>query len=346
MARALLLVAVLACAGCPDDDSGNGTDYVAFDDLEAAYKDALCTHLAACGEFADHATCMQAELSLTNPLPIPRDTLLAMARGHMIYDGANVYACFTALAERSCDRTSESARMVPPACGELFRGLLTAGQQCYVDEECVSRTCTDASLGTCSPGVCVGSDPPVAIRAAIGEACETSSACVDGAYCDVSSGLCAALLPIGSACTLDGECAYGLGCPGPIGSRTCDALPTVGQPCTADGLCRDEGVYCDGSTNLCTSVGLPGAACPSGIECSPYYACVAAACAQGPGLGDMCSSAAPCFDAGTYCDFAAGLCVMQGPDGGTCNSDAECASDFCDLSTSPGTCASPMTCRA
>jgi hypothetical protein len=198
-------------------------------------------------------------------------------------------------------------------------------------------------------GSCAGDVAPVFVQAQIGENCSSSSGCVTGAYCDQTTNMCAALKAQGASCTLASECAYGLGCVGTTGARTCGALPAVGQSCATDGVCRDEGTYCkyDSTTGLstCAQVGLPSAMCPSSSECSQYYPCnfTTSQCTKGPGLNEACGSA-QCFDANTYCDNLTSTCVALKSNGATCNSDAECTSDFCDQSLSTPLCAMPTVC--
>jgi len=344
MRRTLVAACLLATVSCWDDDSGDGSSYVTIDAIADAYKDAQCMHLTACGLFASLDACLGAELQTAQDFTIDYEVIAAVSRGHIVYDGGAVHECLAALGARSCDRTSESARVLPAACDEFFRGTRTAGQICFLDEECASQQCSGSSAGTCSMGVCIGDTAPVDVEAQVGEACATTSSCVDGAYCDTVTDRCTTLKTTGTECTLDNECAYGLACIGPTGARVCGALPTVGQGCAADGICRDEGTYCDVTADACKPVGLAGAICTDSSECSPYFPC-AGTCTQGPGLGQACSSSSRCFEAGTFCDFNAGLCAAKKADGAPCDSGPECESDFCDFSASTGTCASATTCR-
>lgn len=346
-AFAFMLLATLV-TGCPGDDDGDGSNYVAVDDIEAAYKDAYCTYLASCGVFPDKATCLSAELNISG-FAVDANTAAAVGAGRVIYNGSNVKACFDALAARSCDETDMSQRVMPPECRNFIRGTLEAGESCTLDAECMSGACSGgASEESCVMGLCVGGTPPSNEPAAIGEPCGSFNGCVVGAYCDTLDNTCVELKPMGSACDQDLECAYGLGCTGTTGARTCNSLPALGQSCATDFVCRDEGTYCDSTTTTCTQLGGPGATCSSSSQCSPYYPCnfSTSQCTRGPGIGQPCSSSARCFDAGTFCDFNTSMCAALKSNGMPCDSDTECASDMCvfDPVSSLGTCSMPTLC--
>lgn len=339
----LVLALALSTTGCPlGDDDGDPANYVAIDQIPAAYKDAYCTYLASCGVFPDKAACLGAEISIA--YHIDPNIAYAAATGALIYNGSNVKACFDALAQRSCDRTSQSARTTTTACRDFVRGTLASGERCTIDHECISQRCAGGSTTTtCSMGTCVGDTPPDLRPAQIGERCTTVPGCADGLYCDTFDDTCTTLKTGGMACTVSSECGYGLGCIGATGERTCEPLPGEGQPCP-DFMCRDDGMYCDSTTGTCAKVGLPPSTCTSSSQCSQYYPCnfTTGQCTQGPGLGQPCSASSRCFAAGTYCDSATLMCESLKADGAPCSSSTECASVQCDFAT--GRCESPATC--
>ncbi len=340
---ALLLAVSASCL--IDDEDGDGTNYVAITEIDEAYKASQCQHLATCGVFPTRESCQAAQLNSASPFEIDPNVVAAIYAGNIVYNGSAVKACIDAIAVRSCDRTEQSARTISPECSSFFRGTLMAGEGCYVDEECQSQRCSAGGSGTCSLGNCIGDTPPERSPAPIGDNCSSFSGCVDGAYCDQLSNLCTTLKGNGVSCTLDSECAYGLGCKGTTGTRMCAALPAIGQACATDGICRDEGTYCDFTADMCKQLGLPNAQCTSSSQCSPYYPCdfttSPGMCLQGPGVGDMCSGSS-CFDAGTFCDFNSGLCTAVRADGMPCDNSQQCASGSCDFNTQ--LCSSPMTC--
>jgi hypothetical protein len=342
----LLVVLVPSCLG---DDDGDPSSYVAIDQAATAYKDAQCTYLARCGVFPDKATCLAAQLT-SSPFRADPNLIAAIGAGRVYYQGSNVKQCFDALAARSCDRTSESARVTPAACRDFVRGTAMGGESCTIDAECVSGQCsTGSSEDSCVMGLCLGNTPPPTELRQIGEQCFSTLVCAPGSYCDSVTDTCTALKPAGATCQQDSECAYGSGCTGTTGTRTCGPLPAVGQSCSTDGICRDEGTYCDFNTGNCARLGLAGMQCSSSSQCSPYYPCnfSTSQCSKGPAVGQPCSGSSfeRCFDANTFCDQSTSTCTALRANGMACNSDSECTSDNCELGSSgTGVCTAPTVC--
>lgn len=343
-AAAMLVVVTAASCLLDADEDGDPNNFIPIDQIEQAFKDANCTYLARCGLFPDKAECLAAELS-SGAFALDPNIIAAVGKGRVYYNGSNIKACVDAYAARSCDRTSESARVRPAECYDIIRGTVMGNEPCTIDAECVSGTCTSGS-DTCQFGLCIGDAPPPREPAALGEPCSTLG-CVRGAYCDEITNECTPLKGTGELCTLDSECAYGLGCTWVADERACAPLPTVGQQCTTDGVCRDEGTFCDLNTGLCTQYGLAGATCSSSAHCSPSYPCdfSTSMCTRGPSLGEPCSGV-PCFDAGTFCDTTTATCTALRADGELCIYNTECQSEFCDYSSggSSGICTSPLVC--
>lgn len=343
MRFALVLALAVTTAACGDDD-GDGSGYIAVEDMPAAYKDAYCMFLARCGVFPDQATCVGASLAIVPTLD--PNVIAAVHAGRVIYNGNNVKECFDAVANDSCDQTDENGRVRTSACGGYFKGTVAGGGDCFLDQECVSQQCSGGTTdGLCARGTCIGDTAPVFEPDAIGMPCSSAS-CVDGAYCDTASGVCTELRASGMSCTESTECGYGLACIGSTGARTCQPLPALGQPCRLDLPCRDEGQFCNTTTAVCTQVGLVGTACTSTQQCSPYYRCdlTAGACAQGPTLDQSCASVGRCFDATTYCDSTTLTCAAVKADGVACMGGLECESQMCDFNLATPACVSPMVC--
>jgi hypothetical protein len=345
LALALLLSATsFSCIG--DDEDGDGSNYVPASEIQAAYKAANCTFLTNCGQFPDKASCLASNVFASSSIQLDPNIVAAIGAGRVYYNGSNVKECFDALGGRSCDETSESARVTPVVCRDFLTGTVHGGEACTIDAECISQQCSAGNSGdTCIMGSCIGDVEPVFTQAQLGENCGSNGSCVSGLYCDGITTTCAMLKPQGASCTIATECAYGLGCVGSAGSRTCGALPALGQPCATDGLCRDEGLFCNFTTGNCEQVGLPSATCTSSSQCSQYYPCnfTTSQCTKGPGLNESCGSAS-CFDAGTFCDNTTATCVALKTNGSMCDSDTECASDFCDQSLATPLCAMPTVC--
>jgi hypothetical protein len=346
MRLAIALVLSATAFSCIGDDDGDGSNYVLATEIKSAYKEANCTFLTNCGQFPDKASCLASNQSSSVSFSLDPNIVAAIGAGRVYYNGSNVKACFDALGARSCDETSQSARVTPPECRMVLTGTVHSGEACTIDAECISQQCSSGSSGNaCIMGSCLGDVAPVFVQAQIGESCSSNSGCVAGAYCDQTVAMCAALKAQGATCTLASECAYGLGCVGSTGARTCGALPAVGQSCATDGVCRDEGTFCNFTSGNCEQVGLPSAMCTSSSQCSQYYPCnfTTSQCTKGPGLNESCGSA-QCFDANTYCDNTTAMCVGLKSNGAMCNSDTECTSDFCDQSQSTPLCAAPTVC--
>ncbi len=342
MRLAMLLALALSTTACGDDD-GDGSSYIAVDDMPAAYKEAYCTFLARCGVFPDTATCVGATLVVVPTLD--QNVIAAVHAGRVIYNGNNVRTCFDAVANDTCDQTDENGRTRTTACGLYFQGTVAAGGECFIDQECVSQQCSGGTTDTvCSRGTCVGDTAPVFEPLAVGMPCASNGACIDGAYCDTVTNVCTELRASGASCTGSTECGYGLACAGTTGARTCQPLPALGETCRLDLPCRDEGQFCNTSTSVCTQVGVTGVACTTSQQCSPYYRCdtTAGACTKTPILGQSCAAVGRCFEAGTYCDSV--TCVEAKPDGMPCMGDIECQSDNCDFNVAPATCTSPTVC--
>jgi hypothetical protein len=336
------VIVLMLVAGCFGDDDGDGSNYVAIDQMDAAYKEAICTYYARCGLFPDAATCIGANVPMA---AVDANLVAAIHAGRVIYNGGAVKACFNAIAAATCDETDQNGRARPRGCEYFVQGTAAGGEPCIIDEECISQECTGGVVGmTCQAGTCLGDTPPATEPAEIGMPCTSLGGCVVGAYCDPSD-RCAELKDSGVLCNTDDECGYGLGCTGSTGTRTCETLPAKGEACPA-GVCRDFGNYCAPASGTCQQVGLPGSPCnQQGAQCSPYYTCDTGngTCKQGGAVGEPCSSQARCFSAGTYCDSAAAFtCAPTRANGATCTQDIQCESDNCD----PGTtmCTGPLVC--
>src|SRR5690349_10297053 len=141
--RGLLIVVCLAAA-CGNDDSSGGP-YVGLDQLQQAYKTAVCKHLVMCGEFADQDTCITTNIMM--PYQVSQADIDAVFAGREYYDGGKVAACFDKIAAATCDTTDADSRFDYACAFGIFRGAQLAGEACAFDNECVSGQCATSGCG-------------------------------------------------------------------------------------------------------------------------------------------------------------------------------------------------------
>jgi len=89
----------------------------------------------------------------------------------------------------------------------------------------------------------------------------------------------------------------------------------AGSPGDVVACRRDDGLYCDSSTHQCTKLVEKDGSCVS-AECASGYECVQQTCLERKGLGEACSSDAPCRAEWT-CDN--GKCVFTLTDTANCS---------------------------
>jgi hypothetical protein len=341
------LVLVVVVMGCGTDSSGG--PYTPVEEILAQYQVALCTHLVACHEVSDQATCVATNLYSQTFLIDPQAIQLVLT-GKVRYDGGTVAACLADVAAQTCTLNGLDKRRSFEQCVfDVFRGAVPAGGVCSNNAECISASCNNpcdqssaCCTGVCNPGT--PSDPltPIAIGATCPPGTGGFDPCVDGSYCDSSTQICTALEPVGTRCNDASECGDGLNCSFTTGNGTCVAVPHLGQSCATDGICGDEGAYCDQTTRICTAIKLVGGSCASG-GCSSLLFCdpQSAICVTYPAVGASCSSSGRCNDVGAYCNNLQ-ICAMPKPNGQACESEVDCVSQFCDQSTF--VCAAAPTC--
>ena len=346
--RAWLACALGVLGGCVfgGDDSGGGP-FVAVNDIEHQYDIALCEHLVTCHEFPNQTTCLATNVP-SNLYIDPADVQGVLA-GKIRYNGSQVAACFAQLASSTCNPGDLANRRPIGQClFNVFTGLGQSGAVCSNNDECASAMCaTTCAEGQqqCCPGTCVGDAATPIEPLAIGQHCpfggQGYDACVVGAYCDGMTSLCTAVKPAGSRCQGTPECADGLQCD-VFGTLVCVDAPHVGQPCTSSGRCGDEGLYC-GNDQICHYVALAGEPCGTGQVCASYTTCNASmqVCQPYPATGQDCSVTQRCNDVGTYCDGS--VCQAPKPNGQSCNSNIDCASQYCETVTTL-TCMPRPTC--
>lgn len=325
MRRLVFVALVAACGG--SDSSGP----IPIDELEGAVVSAFCNLYVNCGMVEDQATCRSL---YHDDIGIEKDLLAAVDAGKVIYHPDKARECLNGLGG-TCKRSGAFGNEVP-ACDETFEGTVGAGGQCAMDEECISQNCDiPGCTEACCQGTCVGDTPPV--RPRLGEACGAMTGRCVSSYCDTTTMTCTALRAAGAPCTSSSQCATGL-----CANQICTELPGPGEPCgqsAGSGLCDELGYTCSTTTMTCVAYGLSGDPCTSDSDCSPVYACgPAGTCQLGPRLGDPCTG--ECIDR-SYCEATTMTCTAPQADGMPCNSNRQCASDYCDAT---GTCTTPPIC--
>lgn len=124
-------------------------------------------------------------------------------QGKVTIDPAALQMCVDKFASQSC---SEFAKSSSFECIGAVTGLVTDGNSCSDDNQCVSNYCNESMP---NQGVC-------ATLPGVGAPC--TSDCAEGLYCD--GGMCVAQKALGSMCTGTRECAEGR-CFGASGMMTC-----------------------------------------------------------------------------------------------------------------------------
>ena len=318
----VILAGALAAAAC-------GGDSISIDELPGELEAALCGRLARCNAFVSVEACRDS-------VRLQVDAIAhSIEEGRVTYDGEAAASCIDSFAGQTCDSTSASVRVTPAACDRAIRGAVADGGTCYSSQECVSSEC---DVPDCGMACCAGTCQPTIADAAIGQSCATAS-CVTGAFCSAAD-VCTALLSAGGTCQSDNECGYGLTC---NAADTCVASANRGEACVDDG-CQDIGDRCDGGS--CVAKSAVGGACQMGFaglfDCQQPLVCNGASlkCEAAPTAGQACQFFC---GGGAFCNDS-NVCEAPRANGGACNSNSECATNFCDDNASPSVCAEVPTC--
>ena len=319
------LAAIAACS----------SSSIPYSEYAAQTQAAQCKRDVRCGLFETQAAC----LAYFRVFPQP-DLDQAIADHKVSYDGEAASDCVAALAKLSCDVTSKDYRVVP-SCAGVLTGKVAGGDECAFPTECKSSSCTlgsNCATGTCCTGTCTAGPPSAA-----GGMCHVDADCAADLYCSALDQTCHALGQDGATCYVTSECDYGLGCVLATNPGQCHALAATGAACPNG--CANEGETCSASSMTCVAVGVMGAPCTTGADCSKYEVCDTAAgtCADSPDLGQPCP-AGKC-EADAWCDAAgSGNCATLLTDSSPCDTDNDCASAFCEEGPAFDSCAEPLAC--
>ena len=349
----------LADASVVAMDSSVGTDASTVAgtvaEVPAALASALCDAREACmgpGRLAalyDGNTCatvIERELA-DGPMSQLESSVAADL---ILYDDSVLAACLTAVRSLGC-AVLESR--LPSSCRETLLGLVSLGDDCNTDYDCEGDAyCDFGSPQPSCPGVCTA-------RGAADASCTGDNQCQDGLLC-TPAGSCQAPVTKDGAC--DGDtlvCDLQDICVSSTG--TCKSqddvyaaleddpcTPNTGTLCLAD-LSQGISLVCSRDTMTCIPVSasnescVPGSlpdACPVEQYCHP----TSSTCVLRETAGNSCSSAtsvAKQCAAGHVC--LNDSCVRIGRLGDSCDDDAACYSDHCNLVL--GQCEAPVVCQ-
>jgi hypothetical protein len=304
--RALLVLA--ACTG----STSHGP--IPLADLEHEFDVQFCASLERCGLMDDFHLCVSFKPSRGYYYGLFTDAQVQAALGGALaYDGKAATTCLDEFFSTCLRGYVQTPAAEPVECERIFVPSGAAGDACGANEECISTYCLATTCtGACCQGTCSG-DPPPPPRPQLGESCALNSQCI-ASYCEAS--LCVPLLPFGTTCNVNPQCAPGMRCTNGV----CLPLGATGDPCFSSDDCQNVGDYCDGTK--CQPIGLTGAACQDSTGCGYYFTC----------------------DSTSKCVLTPPQALL--PDGGSCSDGSMCESYFCDTSTGafPGMCAPAPAC--
>jgi Dickkopf N-terminal cysteine-rich region len=333
------MVALAMVCSCVGGDDGDPSKYVSLTGIPAAYQAAICTHLVACHEMPDQATCLASTVGSYYIDPVLIQTAVI---GEIRYDGSTLFKCFDNIATASCNPGDLSNRESVDQCAlYIFSGTVRGGSACTSNIECVSQQCGSGTAcngqSGCCNDACVGDVAPSQIPPALGSACAQATfgfdSCAETQYCDEVTNVCTVLKAKGINCQSTSECADGLVCD-VQNTLACVVSPQLGDPCPL-GQCGELGTYCEPGDDICRAVGSIGDSCAAGHLCSPYLVCDATTmtCQLYPQTGQSCEILQKCNDLDTYCDISTETCLARVADNEACDASYRCISEFCDTTT-------------
>jgi hypothetical protein len=302
----LALVALAAACGSSatssPDAAGPGPDTKQVQPCDRAV--ALCAKLEACAPFLLAA----AYGDVTGCT----DRLLKVCTAQSQSDGsgmtpANILACEAALATATCNDVFANN-----VSGCVFHGTYADGATCGDSSQCASGFCSHGGI-LC--GVCTA-------KGAAGAACPSGSndECQTGLVCS-SGNVCVAPAAVGAACDdTTAPCLIGSFC---TSAKTCALTVPVGQECPGFYINLGDGTLCLGkstaaSPQLAAKFGTAGKGEICGL--APGNGLPATLCA--PGSVAACTQTADgilLFNIPTK-----GLCAALRDDGYTCTASSAC----------------------
>jgi hypothetical protein len=320
-------IAVEGAVESSDADDSEGGAHAPWDpQIADALHQTACRREVRCGKQATLADCLASTMA-----PLRPQLVADLGAGTVSYDAQGGQALLDWIANMPCGRSAQISTTAVTGlrshCAAAFRGTVTLGGSCQIDDECsAGLVCSTVQGGLPNqPGRCAAASfiPDGDFCAPFGAPCGPAS------YCDrihnAGNPVCAPLpTASGQDCevTITGPgCANGLVCLSTNAHEKgiCGTLSAEGAPCSLQNGCEDPTNYCDATSTCVQGLGR-GAACdpravalPSG-ECRPYLFCdrTSNVCVARAGPGGVCAglSGAPCLGdlicgGLSTCDFAA-----------------------------------------
>jgi hypothetical protein len=290
MKKMLMVVGLVGACG------GGGSSSIAPEEFQEQFISAFCGMQARCGATPDVATCLATTPDSSSEIA----TFVAEsgADGTITYDAAQAGDCIAAIDNASCSFAS-LLQVVAQDCQPTFTGKVTAGGDCFFDEQCASSNCEEIAEPACTDDECCpGTCGPADVLVAIDGDCSQGQSCVAGAYCAETDALatCTARVASGGECTASNACVEGLACRDfdfQAFKGTCGVYPTTGQPCAQETLtvCGDLRDFCDPTTDVCTRRIAVDGTCSVELEnCVLFADCVAGTCVRKPGVTESCAT--------------------------------------------------------
>ena len=247
-------------------------------------------------------------------------------------------------ATGKCADSKKSAGETDVDCGGAVCPPCVLGQTCNVDSDCASLTCAQgvccatACTGTCMS--CKGTDNGgmngTCANAVAGKDPDSLCDSMSLGKCD-GSGMCSCANGIKDGMETDVDCG-GNDCGLCGDGKTCgDSGDCTNAHCvttvSAGKICCDQ--TCGGPCESCELANFVGACkpVPIGTDCGGGKGCNASqACVTGGVLGIVCGSSNECLS--NQC-LGMGMkhCLQNDPAGYPCDSDFDCASGTCNMTT-------------
>ena len=209
----------VACGGStievdntPDRDAGEEITEIdpQLRQLSTELRNAECQVLFGCCSTEERLNGFGIEYSEENCLnaseSIPVDIGLgllnqAIEEGRIEVDWDAADMCVSSYSNQSCSEFTERdpIRTTFPGCAQMLIPQLQEGEECVLDQECITGYCFSNVLADDEPDRC-------AVRPEEGQDC-SSSMCPTGMFCDTIDYVCRRPLRAGSSCFQAEECA-------------------------------------------------------------------------------------------------------------------------------------------